>query len=393
MDKQEHKLGFNAAWSMAVGGMIGGGIFATLGVVIALAGNLAWVSFLIGGLIALATGQCYARLTVICDQSGGAYMMFRHAGFERSARVGVWVLILGYILTVSVYAFTFGAYIGNAIGGPAWLPQASAAASIIIMAAINLKGVGEASWAEIFAVWVKLAILLGLAGLGLWQWTPDQLMPSGGTPGWSGALVGAATVFIAYEGFQLLAYDYEAMKDRKALIKKVMPVAIITSTVVYMLVAVGATMLVGADKIIEQKEVSLAMAGQAALGTFGFVAVSVAAGLSTASAINATMFATARLSRDVAKQGDLPKIFSRTDEAGIPFAAILVIVAISLPLAIIGGLESLVQAASLVFLAVFAFVNGIAWKRYEGEKWVAAFGTIGAVLAFFTLSAHLTGLI
>ena len=32
------KLGFNGAWSMAVGGMVGGGVFSTLGVVIGIAG-------------------------------------------------------------------------------------------------------------------------------------------------------------------------------------------------------------------------------------------------------------------------------------------------------------------------------------------------------------------
>ncbi|WVM88688.1 hypothetical protein UMZ34_22205 [Halopseudomonas pachastrellae] len=50
------KLGFNATWAMAVGGMIGGGIFSTLGVVVGIAGSLAWLSFVAAGLIALAPG-------------------------------------------------------------------------------------------------------------------------------------------------------------------------------------------------------------------------------------------------------------------------------------------------------------------------------------------------
>jgi hypothetical protein len=43
------KLGFNATWSMAVGGMVGGGIFSTLGVVIGIAGAWAWLSFVAAG--------------------------------------------------------------------------------------------------------------------------------------------------------------------------------------------------------------------------------------------------------------------------------------------------------------------------------------------------------
>ncbi|TXC69036.1 amino acid permease [Sphingorhabdus soli] len=389
----EEKLGLHAAWAMAVGGMIGGGIFATLGVVIALAGSLAWVSFLIGGLIALATGYSYARLTVSYDRSGGAYTFLKQAGHNASARIVAWILILGYILTVSVYAYTFGAYLGFAIGGPGWLPGASAAAAIIVLTGVNLLGVGEASGVEIFAVWIKLAVLVALAALGIWHWAPEQLALSGIAPGWSGALVGAASVFIAYEGFQLLAYDYEDMRDRKVLIGRAMPVAIVTATIVYIVVALGTAMLVGADQVVAQKEVSLAMAGRVALGQTGFVAVTIAAAFSTASAINATLFATARLSRDVAEQGDLPAIFTRTDREGIPYVGILIIAALALVLAVVGGLASLVQSASIVFLAVFGIVNAIAWRRQAGPQWVAGAGALGSALALVTLAAHFAGLV
>ena len=58
------KLGFNATWAMAVGGMIGGGIFSTLGVVVGIAGSLAWLSFVAAGLIALAAGYSYVKLAI-----------------------------------------------------------------------------------------------------------------------------------------------------------------------------------------------------------------------------------------------------------------------------------------------------------------------------------------
>jgi len=41
---------------MAAGGMVGGGIYSTLGVVISIAGGWAWLSFVAAGLIALAAG-------------------------------------------------------------------------------------------------------------------------------------------------------------------------------------------------------------------------------------------------------------------------------------------------------------------------------------------------
>lgn len=56
MPEDGEKLGLNATWSMAVGGMIGGGIFSTLGLVISIVGAWAWLSFCVAGLIALLSG-------------------------------------------------------------------------------------------------------------------------------------------------------------------------------------------------------------------------------------------------------------------------------------------------------------------------------------------------
>jgi hypothetical protein len=73
-DKTESatKLGFMGAWSMAVGGMIGGGIFSTLGVVVGIAGPWAWLSFAAAGLVALAAGYSYVKLAIYYDEGGGS---------------------------------------------------------------------------------------------------------------------------------------------------------------------------------------------------------------------------------------------------------------------------------------------------------------------------------
>ncbi len=389
----EGKLGFNAAWAMAMGGMIGGGIFATLGVVISLAGAWAWLSFVIGGVVALLTGQAYARLTVHFGQQGGAYRFLIETGHERFAAPVAWVLILGYTLTVSVYAFTFGAYLANALGGPEWLAPAAALAAITVLAGVNLMGVGEAAGVEIVAVWGKLAVLAALALFGLVRWQPDMLALSGTEPGFVGAMVGAASVFMAYEGFQLLAYDYGQMADPARILSRAVPLAIICTIVVYVGVALGTAMLIGAATIVDDKEVSLAEAGREALGQPGFIGVTVAAALSTASAINATLFATARLSRDVAKDGSLPAVFGKADKEGVPYAGVIIISAIAGALALLGGLQNLVQGASFVFLGVFGLVNWLSWRTITKARWQAMAGMIGAGSAALVLAVHFMGFI
>ncbi len=387
-------LGFNAAWAMAVGGMIGGGIFATLGVVISVAGKYAWLSFVIGGTIALATGYSYARLTQRLDRAGGAFAFLCDLGHPRAASITAWMLLFGYTLTVSVYAFTFGAYLAHALGGPGWLSQAAALAAIAVLAGVNLMGVGESSMVEIVAVWGKLAILLVLAVIGLAHWAPDRLVATHSTgSGVTGAIVGAATVFMAYEGFQLLAYDYDEMENGKAMIGKAMLSAIAATIVVYVLVALGTAMLVGGDAIVADREVALAEAGRAAAGQVGFVGVTLAAVFSTASAINATIFSTARLGREAAEEAKLPALFARTDSEGVPVAGVLTIAIAAAVLAFFGGLGQLIQGASFVFLAVFALVNAIAVRRGIAHPAICLAGAVGALAAIVLLGLHLAGIV
>lgn len=321
-----HVLGPGGAWAMAVGGMIGGGIFSTLGVVISVAGEWTWLSFLLGGLVALASGHSYSALTRQIGQSGGSYAYLRDLGWNRLARFVVWTLIAGYTLTVSVYAVTFGAYAANVFALAGWAKIAAAIAAITLLAGVNLIGAAEATLLEKVAVWGKLAILLGLAAIGLWHWAPERLVLDPGQPvGWHAAVIGMGVVFMAYEGFQLLSYDYDEMRDAPRTISVAMPAAILVTMATYILVALGATMLAGAQAIVAQEEVALAIAGREALGLAGFLAVSLAATFSAGSAINATVFATARLAESAAQDGELPSLFSRRDARDVPWFGTIVI--------------------------------------------------------------------
>jgi amino acid transporter len=388
-----HALGLGGAWAMAVGGMIGGGIFSTLGVVISVAGYWAWFSFLVGGLIAFATGHSYASLTVALDEPGGSFAYLRALGQPRLARIAAWVLIAGYTLTVAVYAFTFGAYISFALGGPAWIAHFFAVAAIVLLAGLNLMGAREATVIEVIAVWGKLVILLGLAAFGLSQWAPERLVAPHAEPGFLAAIVGTGVVFMAYEGFQLLAYDYDEMRDQERTIHLAMPLAIAATCLVYLAVAVGTPMLTGAQAIIDHKEVALAEAGQAALGSVGFVLVTIAAVFSTGSAINATVFATSRLADYAASEGELPAIFARRNGEGVPWFGTIAISTVAAVLATVGGIDQLVEGGSFVFLLVFALVNWVALKRREGHPAFAWFGLIGSFGSALVLVGYQLGLV
>lgn len=183
---------------------------------------------------------------------------------------------------------------------------------------------------------------------------------------------------MAYEGFQLLAYDYDDIGNPRRTLPRAVPPAVVVVMVLYVVVTIGVTSLIGASRVVEQKEISLATAGQEAAGTVGLVVVTVAAVFSTGSAINATLFATSRLARSVAGHGQFPAWFNHTNRQGAPQRAVIGLGAGAGVLAVIGGLSSLVEAASLVFLATFCVVCGIAWLSRVGNRWEPAVGAFAA---------------
>jgi len=64
------------------------------------------------------------------------------------------------VLTLSVYAFTFGHYLAHVLGlGTTW-PRLFAVAIVAGLVAINLRRVGVSQIVEEVTVWFKLAILL-----------------------------------------------------------------------------------------------------------------------------------------------------------------------------------------------------------------------------------------
>jgi amino acid transporter len=389
MSEGNSKLGFQATWSMAVGGMVGGGIFSTLGVVIGIAGQWAWLSFLIAGMVALASGYSYSKLADKYGEGGGAFTFLRKIHKDGFAGSLSWVLILGYILTNSVYAYTFGTYLAHVFDLGAWFPRAAALSILGLFVGLNLRGVGESSMTEIFLVWFKLIVLIGLACFGLFKWSPDQL--SAGIPdaGISAAIFGAAAVFMAYEGFQLLAYDYDEIDNPKKTLPRALISAILVVIVIYIIVALGVAMLIGADKVVANDEVALAIAGKQALGTTGLIIVTIAAAFSTGSAINSTLFATARLGKTVADHDELPKSFAHVNSSGIPNRAIIGLGSVSAIFAIFGNLSSLVEAASLTFLFTFTTVNFLAWKAKAGHRFMTASGAIMAAAATIALTIRL----
>ena len=177
-DASNSKIGFWAVVSIGVGGMVGGGIFAVLGLAVQLARGGTPVAFALAGVVALLTTYSYAKLSVAYPSRGGTVTFLDRAFgagmFTGSLNVLMW---LSYVVMLSLYALAFGSY------GAVFLPEGWQAAgkhvlislSVIVIAGLNLLSAGVIGKAEDWIVGLKVAILLLFVGVGFaGAFTPSQ---------------------------------------------------------------------------------------------------------------------------------------------------------------------------------------------------------------------------
>ncbi|TBW29138.1 APC family permease [Gramella sp. KN1008] len=389
-NKPSGSLGWLSVWALAAGGMVGGGIYTALGVVVAVAGQWAWLSFVLSGIIACSSAYCYIVLANKFEESGGAFTYLREVNKDGVAGSLSWLLLLGYVLTMAVYAFAFGHYLSYSFNGGPLITRICAIGIMLGLVSLNLAGVTKTKKVEIAIVTLNLLALIGLAIVGLLQWDTLKLV-SGIEPRplWS-VPIGAASIFMAYEGFQLLTYEYDEIKKPKKILKPTIMAAVVFVIIIYAIVAVGAVMLAGSLAIIAQKQVSLSVAARSSLGLPGLIAMTVAAVFATAAAINSTLFSSAKLSKRVADDQELPSFFKKTKN-NVPYRAVILLGILSTILAVIGKLSSLVEAASLIFLITFGVVNIIALRFIKkGKKWISWVGIIFSGLVIIILLMRLS---
>lgn len=398
------RLGLKEAVSFALGGIIGGGIFAVLGVVAKVAGPTAWVAYLVAGVVVMATGYSYVSLNRLSDRNGGS-VTFIEEFLERPTLAGMlgWVLLVGYIGTIAMYGYAFGAYFGALFGVSRvpllGLPLRPVLSALVVtgFVGLNLVGVRESGWVEDVLVAMKLLVVAGFGVLGIWFGYSHGVLEYGITElvrSPTGPFLAAGVAFVSFEGWQLLFYDQEQIADPVETTRKAVYISIPVSTVSYVLVAFVTISLVSTSQVANHPDLALALAAREFGGQIGYLLIGVAAVASTASAINATLFSTALFAKRMSTDELVPDQVAEGEagDEGVPTRALLLIGALTTAFTVWGSLEAITEFASMAFIVVFGAMNYLGLRqrhRSEIRTWIPAVGLIGTGVFFPLFGWHL----
>ncbi|RUM47805.1 MAG: amino acid permease [Hydrogenothermus sp.] len=368
--KKSKKMGLWEAVSLAVGTMIGAGIFSILGVGAQICGTNLPIAFALAGLISLAVAYSYAKLgSKFVSNAGPIEFILR--GFGSNVITGAlsFLMWFSYVISISLFAKAFAGYFLALLGVSSnklllGIIESFVVAIFIVLNFFGSKAVGKA---EFWIVLIKVSILLSFVIIGIWNINPEYIKPSFSQTGITDIFYAASVLFLTYMGFGLITNASENIENPEKTVPKAIYLSIVIVSFIYISVAITAIGNLGVEELIKAKEYALAEASKPFLGNFGFILVALGALFSTSSAINATLYGGANIAYVLAKKGELPKIFERkvwfNEPEGLYITAVL-----SLVFAIAFNLEGISSIISFVFLIIYLFVIASHFKLSKENK-------------------------
>ena len=245
---------------LAIGAVIGAGIFSSIGtaaagevrpdgtIIRAAAGPALVLSFLLLGVVCGLAALCYAELASMIPEAGSAYTYAYSTLGELVAWIIGWDLILEYAVGNIAVAVAWAGYFVSLVSGvgitlPGWLthgyravqlsadPAVRALADtaphvagipillnvpafgiVALVTALLLLGARESARANAVMVAVKLAVLALFVVLGVTHIDTANYVPFAPN-GWRGIHQGAAIVFFAYIGFDAISTAAEETRN------------------------------------------------------------------------------------------------------------------------------------------------------------------------------------
>jgi basic amino acid/polyamine antiporter, APA family len=352
----QRKLGFPAVYAIAVGAMMGSGIFVLPGLAAAEAGPYVSLSYLLAGLLVLPAVLSKAELATAMPVSGGTYVYV-----ERS--MGRWIgTITGLATWFSLTAKTAFATVGLGtyvvLFAPS-APQKAVALGVLgVLLVVNLVGTGKATTMQIGLVTCTVFALVGLVvgGIG----TADVSLLEPALPqGTEGIIAGAGLVFVSYAGVTKICSVAEEVKNPSRNLPLGMLAAQFTVMALYAVVAQVLTLNVSVEALHEHHDVTpIATLAGAVFGESGRMAFALIAIVGLTSMCNAGVMASSRFPFAMARDRVLPsQLQNISPRFGTPLLSIALTGLILGLLVTVLPVYELAKLASAMKLFIFCIAN------------------------------------
>ena len=335
-----------------VGIVIGAGIYVLIGPATQDAGNAVWLSFVVAGVLSALTGLSYAELAGMFPSAGAEYSFAKNAFNELTGFLVGWLMIAANVIAAGAVSIGFAHYFAHF----ASLDERVVAVGLIaVLTGVIVAGIQRSIWFSVALAIVQIAGLLLVISAGA-PHIGDRDLLAGASA--SGVLGGAALIFFAFIGFDEIVTLSEETRDPARMIPRALLLSLGVCSVLYVLVAITAISVVGADAVAgSDTPLTVVIAHN-----WGSSAGDIVAAIAIASTTNTTLLmltAASRLLFRMSRDNSLPPVFA-TVSAGprAPWIAGLVVGAGAASFALVGDISLVAAVTDFAVYTIFIVVNG-----------------------------------
>jgi APA family basic amino acid/polyamine antiporter len=344
-----------------VGIILGAGIYALIGEAAGLAGNAVWIAFALSALVALLTGLSYAELSSMFPKASAEYEYTSQAFGRRLAFVIGWLIIFSGVIGAATVALGFAGYL-NALFGASRIP--SALILVVILSGIIFIGIKQSAWIAIIftlieALGLIIIIILGIPYLG----SVDYLeMPFG----MRGIFQASALIFFAFIGFEEMVKLSEETRNPEKTIPRGLILAIGSSIILYVLVAISAVSVLGWQDL-GRSAAPFADIANVAFGRSASNVLSVMALFATTNTVLLMLLAASRIIYGMADSSSLPDVLGRVHSVTrTPWIAILVSMVLCMGFVLLEDIALVANINNFTVFVTFITINlALIFLRYR----------------------------
>jgi len=363
------ELGLAEVTLSGVGIILGAGVYVLIGQAAGLTGNAIWLAFVLSAVMALLTGLSYAELSSMFLKSGAEYEYVTNAFNKRIAFVVGWLVFLSGVLAAATVALGFAGYFSALTGFPIFI---TAISLLFVLTALLAYGIKETARVAVISTFIEVSGLVVIIAIGVphlgsvnyWE------MPHG----YSGLFAASALIFFAYQGFESMVKFSEETKKPESTIPKALILALLISTILYVLVALSVVSVMGWQQLAVSNA-PFADIVSATLGPGAAVIIAIVALFATANTALLSMYASSRILYGMAGVSSITAGLSWVHPGRrTPLTAIIISGFLSVILLFAGDITFIANVTNFTLFITFIVINAaVIALRYQSPLTPRAF--------------------
>jgi amino acid transporter len=339
---------------------------AAAGLLVYVAGSLAWVAIVVAGGLALMAWAFFGELCGLFPTAAAIRLYMSRAMDDRIALSVTFAYMSTIVLVLAADAYIVGEALTHVTGLPSYATGVIIALLLGIATVSNLRGLQVAGRVQDIATYAVIAATLVLGVVAVAHSKNAASRAADATRAHHGAgsfITAVALGVLLYSAFEWVTTSAEEVRDFRLIPRGMLITLGILGTVC-------ALISVGMGNLLSHAELNSAypqlFLGRAAMGQFGYYLMLVVTLVTAINTFNGGFITASRFIYATAREGSLPPLFARLNSQAVPWVPVLVLAGASLVAALAvsvsGQFQLLLSTGAALESAIYAVAGFCVWK-------------------------------